>query len=148
LSLNGHLHKIHRNETLGMKSRKYNWNKGAKEWVNYLTTSRVLKIIRDQHPCFPFYKHESNYYEEPKCKGKGMFFETLKSKIDRQSLENRLDMFRGLYYNRNNGLNDDQIGILLKKTFFVILKIIYLHPNFFPPTNVLNQINIPSVVAL
>jgi len=35
-----------------------------------------------------------------------------------QNLEKRLDIFKGLDYHQNNGLNDDEIRILLKKTYF------------------------------
>jgi len=84
------------------------------DWVNYLTTSRVIKIIRDHGPCFLFFKLKlvSNYYEEHRLEGRGMFFDTSKSKISQQSLENIQAMFKGLDCNWTNGLNDDQIRIL------------------------------------
>jgi len=78
-----------------------------KEWVKYLTTSSVVKIIRD---C----KLVSNYYEEPS----GTFFDRSWSKTGHQSLENLLDIFKGLQQPWNTELNNDKIRILLKKTFF------------------------------
>jgi len=74
-----------------------------------------------------------------------MFFDTSKSKIGRQRLENRLDK---LDYSWNNGLNDDQIRILLKKTFLVKLQDSFISISFWLLLIVINQINILNVVAL
>jgi len=60
----------------------------TKERVNYLSTT---KVIRDQHPSHLHYKIVSNYNEEPQKPQKGMFFDTSKSRIGRQSLENQMD---------------------------------------------------------
>jgi len=57
-----------------------------KEWIKYLTASRVVKIIRDEHPCYLYCKLVSNYYEEPRKPKSGMFFDRSWSKTGHQSL--------------------------------------------------------------
>jgi len=44
-----------------------------KEWVKYLTASRLVKIIRDECPCYLYCKLVSNYYEEPRKPQSGCF---------------------------------------------------------------------------
>jgi len=93
-----------------------------REWVNYLTASKAIKVIRDQHPSLLYCKIVSNYYEEPRKPQQGMFFDSSKSRTGRQSLENRLDLIKEINQPWNNGLNNDALRVLLKKTFFQYCK--------------------------
>jgi len=51
-----------------------------------------------------------------------MFFGKTKSKSGCQSLENQLNIFKGVQQPWNTGLNNDEMSILLKKTFFNIFE--------------------------
>jgi len=51
-------------ETIKRKSPESNFKKDAKQWVNYLTASRALKIIREEHPSYLNSNFFSNYFEE------------------------------------------------------------------------------------
>jgi len=107
-----------------------------REWVNYLATSKAIKVIRDhylkaskaikvirdQHPSLLYCKIISNYYEELRKPQQGMFFDSSKSRTGCQSLENRLDLIKEIYQPWNNGLTNDTLRVLLKKTFFQYCK--------------------------
>jgi len=51
-----------------------------KEWVNYLTISRAIKIIRVKYPCFLYCKLVSNSYKKSRRPKHGMFLDKSKSK--------------------------------------------------------------------
>jgi len=91
------------------------------QWARYITGSRVVKIIRDKAPKNLYEILMKNYFEESRKPGLGMFFDTSKKLIGKQSLENRLFFMRTINEPWNEispKLNDDQIRILMKKSFF------------------------------
>jgi len=59
----------------------------------------------------------SNYYEEQRKPKWGKFFDNSKT-LGKQSLENRLDLFKGFTRPWSSDYSDDKIRIFLKKELF------------------------------
>ena len=92
-----------------------------KEWVQYLTASLVMKTIRDQQPKPLFDLLMNNYFEESRKPNVGYFFDSSRTLVGRQSLQNRLMFMLSINDPWNNKLQiktDDEIRVLLKKAFF------------------------------
>jgi len=90
------------------------------QWARYITSSKVVKIIRDKQPKRLYENLMKNYFEEPRKPGAGLFFDTSKKLIGKQSIENRLMFMRTIqepWNELNSNLNDHQIRILMKKHF-------------------------------
>jgi len=73
---------------------------------------KCKKRHKNQLPSHLYCKIVFNYYEEPWKPQQGMFFDSSKSRIGCQSLENQLDLIKEINQPLNNGLNDDAIRIL------------------------------------
>jgi len=89
------------------------------EWAQYSTSSKVIKIIRDKCPPIINERLRSSLYVESRRPGLGFFFDNSKSKRGKQSIQNRLPFFKNLMAQwMDNGINDDAIRTMLKKSFF------------------------------
>jgi len=76
-------------------------------------------FLRDKYPSRLHSLLRSSYFEEPRKGGLGKFFDRSRTRVGRQSIQNRLDHFRQI--NRpwsGENLSNDLIRILLKNTFF------------------------------
>ncbi len=60
------------------------------QWAKFITSSPVIKIIRDKEPRFLYEKLTKAYYEERRHPRIGLFFDSSKTRKGRQSLQNRL----------------------------------------------------------
>ena len=91
-----------------------------KEWTNFVTASKVMKIVRDTQPIELHQLIMKNYFEEYRYPGVGLFFDSSKSKQGAQSLENRLIFMRSIKkpWNLKSPLTNDEIRIELKLQFF------------------------------
>jgi len=89
------------------------------EWAFYCSANVVMKILRDKFPSRLHSLLRSSYFEEPRKGGLGKFFDRSKTRVGRQSIQNRLDHLRQINrpWNGEN-LSNDLIRILLKDTFF------------------------------
>jgi hypothetical protein len=91
------------------------------QWTKFITASRVIKVIRDRQPLELHRILTSNYFEERRHPGVGLFFDSSKSKKGRQSLPNRLLFMRVISYPWNaieSQMTNDQIRIEMKSTFY------------------------------
>lgn len=89
------------------------------EWSKFITSSRVIKTLRDAQPTILYQKLLSTYFEERRKPKVGFFFDSSKSKKGRQSLQNRLLFMRSLNFPwKDLPLSDDLIRIQMKRTFF------------------------------
>jgi len=94
-----------------------------KEWIKYSSCSKVVKIIRENAPMCLVKRLNKNCYIESRRSGRNLFFDRSKIKIGKQSLENCLQFFNNIDDNWTNPtLSNDQIRILMKKTFFIYMK--------------------------
>ncbi len=94
------------------------------EWTNFITTSRVIKILRDEEPKHLCAKLTSTYFDERRKPGLGFFFDRSRIKKGRQSLENRLMFMRSITFEWTcdlKKLSNDGIRIEMKKAFFSYL---------------------------
>lgn len=92
-----------------------------------MTTSRVIKIVTDQHPCSLFCKLVSNNYKaNPNVKVEACSLTPPSQRLVDKSLENYLDVFSGLNSNRNKGSDLGQIRILHKETLYIISTISFI----------------------
>ena len=91
-----------------------------KQWSNFITASKVMKIIRDKQPSELHQLLLRNYFEEPRYPGVGLFFDSSVNKKGLQSIENRLLFMRSIKtpWNNKSPLTNDEICIELKKRFF------------------------------
>jgi len=60
----------------------------------------------------------SNYYEEQRKPKWGKFYDNSKNAVGKQSLENRLDLFKDFTRPWNTDYSNDEIRIFLKKELF------------------------------
>ncbi len=75
--------------------------------------------MRDHEPAQLNEILSSNYYEERRQPGVGLFFDTSHVKVGRQSLQNRLLFMRKITYPWHaTAMSNDQIRIKMKHTFF------------------------------
>lgn len=94
-----------------------------REWVKYSTCTKVVKIIRENAPVCLVKRLNTNRYIESRRSGRNLFFDRSKTKIGKQSLENRLQIFNNIHDNWTHpALTNDQIRIMMKKTFFSYMK--------------------------
>jgi len=91
------------------------------EWAKYTTSSIAIKIVRDAKPK---YLHETlmrTYYSERRNVARGLFFDSSKTRVGRQSLENRLAhvaQIKEPWNTSNAKLTNDQLRVMLKHTYF------------------------------
>jgi len=89
------------------------------KWSLFCSANVVLKTLRDKHPCRLHSLLCSSYFEEPRKGGLGKFFDKSKTRVGKQSIQNRLDHLRLIKRPWNwANLSNDSIRILLKDTFF------------------------------
>jgi len=89
------------------------------EWAKYCTASIVIKTIRDKNPARLHSLLRSSYFEEPRKAGLGKFFDNSVSRVDKQSINCRLDHIRLINQPwSTQNLSNDSIRILLKQTYF------------------------------
>ena len=83
--------------------------------------SKVIKIMRVKAPLDLHTALQANYFEEKRHPGVGLFFDSSRKRVGRQSLPNRLIFMRGIEYAWNdetNVMSNDLIRIQMKKSFF------------------------------
>jgi hypothetical protein len=91
------------------------------QWVDFITSSLVIKTIRDEQPKVLHAALINTYYEERRAPGKGMFFDGSRTRRGRQSIENRLIFMRSINTCWNldkRKLTNGFIRIEMKKAFF------------------------------
>jgi len=102
------------------------------ELAKYTTSSKVIKIIRDERPVNLYNRLKSNLYTENRRPGLGFFYDNSTNMRGKQSIQNRLPYFRLISDQWiNKEITDDAIRMLLKKTFFTYCEtwFIYLFQN-------------------
>jgi len=88
------------------------------EWVQYTTSSKVIKITRDKCPSLINERLLRSLYVESRRPTVGFFFDNSSSKQGKQSIQNRLPFFKNLSTQwMNNEINVDAIRTMLKKSF-------------------------------
>lgn len=95
-----------------------------RQWCNFITASKVMKIIRDKQPATLHQMLQSTYFEESRKPGIGLFYDASLNLFGKQSLENRLLFMRSCKKEWNlitPKLSNDAIRIECKKTFFPYL---------------------------
>jgi hypothetical protein len=96
------------------------------QWTRFITASRIIKVMRDQKPVGLFNALEQCYFEEKRKPGIGLFFDSSRTKKGRQSIQNRLLFMRSMNHPWNdpsNPMTNDQIRIVMKRTFFPYLQV-------------------------
>jgi hypothetical protein len=91
------------------------------EWVKYVTSTRVIKTIRDEEPKPLYNLLIDNYFEESRKPNVGYFFDKSRTLLGRQSIQNRLMFMRCMtdpWNNKLKPLSNDQIRVIGKKAFF------------------------------
>jgi len=90
------------------------------EWAKYSTASVVIKTLRDKQPVVIHDLLQSTYYFEKRNRGRGLFFDMSRTRLGRQSIENRLAHIAQIStpWNEDPKKNNNEIRILLKNTFF------------------------------
>jgi len=89
------------------------------EWSFFCSANVVLKTLGDKQPCRLHSLLRSSYFEEPRKGGLGKFFDKSKTRVGKQSIQNRLEILRLINRPWNGeSLSNDLIRILLKDTFF------------------------------
>ena len=107
--------KLNRNELTGLSQRAT-----PEQWTKFITTSRVIKVLRDKEPKYLHVELIKNYFEEKRYPGVGMFFDASRIKKGQQAISNRLLFMRSIHYPWNSKfLSNDIIRIEMKKCFFV-----------------------------
>jgi len=89
------------------------------EWNSFITSSKVVKIIRDRQPKPLADLLETTLYTVPRKPQLGRFFDGSRSKWGRQSLQNRVTFLNAInepWLQRD--LTDDGIRILMTNEFF------------------------------
>jgi len=87
------------------------------QWVNFLTASKTVKILRDQLPTCLYDGLIENWHMKHRKPGLAFFFNSAKKKAGEQSLQNCLSMMKDVTipWHMNN-LNSEKIRIEMKKT--------------------------------
>jgi len=94
------------------------------EWAKFATASKVTKIMRDEQPKPLFTLLQRTLFVEQRRCGFGKFFDGSKTTKGHQALQNRLACMKEIIEPwLDQELNDDEIRILMKKSFFNYLKI-------------------------
>ena len=89
------------------------------EWSKFITSSRVIKTLRDTQPTILYQKLMNTYFEERRKPGVGFFYDSSRTKKGRQSLQNRLLFMRSINHSWfGHNLSDDSIRIQMKRSFF------------------------------
>jgi len=89
------------------------------EWANYTTSSKVIKIVRDKGPTILYERLTSNLYTENRRPGLGFFFDNSSNKRGKQTIQNRLSVFKSISTQwLDNQISDDAIRRMLKNHFF------------------------------
>jgi hypothetical protein len=68
------------------------------KWTNFITSSRVIKILRDEQPKELCEKLVATYFNQRRKPGLGFFFDRSRIKKGHQSLENRLLLMRSITF--------------------------------------------------
>ena len=89
------------------------------QWAKFVTSSRVIKTLRDKYPKELNHRLLSVYFEQRRQPGCGQFFDSARIKKGQQSIQNRLLFMRAIDFPWNSiPLSDDLIRIQMKRTFF------------------------------
>jgi hypothetical protein len=95
------------------------------QWTQFITASRVIKIMCDREPTILFNQLTNCYFEQRRYPGIGYFYDSSRTKKGRQSIPNRLAFMRSISYPWNfpeKPMSNDLIRIEMKHTFFPYLK--------------------------
>jgi hypothetical protein len=91
------------------------------EWSRYATASIAIKIIRDKAPQRLHQILSSTYYSERRNVARGLFFDSSKTRIGKQSIQNRLlhiAQIKDPWNEVGSKVSNDCLRMLLKKTYF------------------------------
>jgi len=90
-----------------------------RQWVNFLTSSKIIKICRNKEPPDIYEMLMSTVYNEPRKPNIGYFFDDSRKKPGKQRICNRLAMMKEVKKPwLHQQLTDDEIRIEMKRTFF------------------------------
>lgn len=91
------------------------------EWSRYTTSSIAMKVFRDKCPERLHEILQKTFYTERRNRGKGLFFDGSKSKVGKQSIQNRLQHIKSItesWCQLGTNITNDKLRVILKKTFF------------------------------
>jgi len=89
------------------------------QWAKFVTSSRVIKIMRDKQPTELNQRLKDVYFEQKRQPGCGRFFDSARIKKGQQSIQNRLLFMRSIDYPWNlKPMSDDLIRIEMKRAYF------------------------------
>jgi hypothetical protein len=91
------------------------------EWAKYTTASIAIKVMRDKNPTRLHDLLQQTYYSERRNVARGLFYDSSKSKVGGQSLQNRLKHVAQLkepWNEINAKWTNDLIRVKLKGAFF------------------------------
>jgi hypothetical protein len=91
------------------------------EWSRYTTASVAIKTIRDKQPMVLHDILKRTYYAERRNIAKGLFYDSSRTKMGRQSLQNRLPHVKHLkvpWNELDSKLSNHSLRIMLKETYF------------------------------
>jgi len=101
------------------------------EWLNYITASLVIKIMRDKMPEHIHSKLSETIYSTRWKPQVRKFYDNARGKIGKQSIQNWLQHMDRLTENwLHSDWNNEQIRTTLKKTFFQYAKWKWIYINF------------------
>jgi hypothetical protein len=91
------------------------------EWANFTSASLTIKILRDRQPSRLNDILLTTYYSERRNAARGLFFDSSKTRIGAQSIQNRLMHITRIKYpwnDLNSKWSNDQIRVNLKRIYF------------------------------
>jgi hypothetical protein len=91
------------------------------EWSRCTSASVAIKTIRDKQPEVLHDILKRTYFAERRNLAKGMFFDASRTRMGRQSLQNRLQHIKHLkvpWNEEDSKISNHKLRIILKETFF------------------------------
>jgi hypothetical protein len=91
------------------------------EWSKFTSASIAIKTRRDKKPEVLHKILQRTYYSERRNVGRGLFFDSSRTKQGQQSIQNRLPhivLIREPWNEKGQQLNNDALRVMLKKTNF------------------------------
>ena len=92
------------------------------EWSKYVTASIAIRTIRDKKPKELHEILKRTYFEERRFKGRGLFYDSSKTRPGRQSIQNLLQhvyQIRNPWNELGSKMTNDAIRVLLKNNYFI-----------------------------
>ncbi len=91
------------------------------EWSRYTSASVAIKTFRDKKPEILHDILQRTYYAERRNPARGMFYDSSRTKMGRQSIQNRLPHIKQLsvpWNEPDSKFSNHRLRIVLKNTFF------------------------------